>query len=204
MLFRSAAIEAEKAGDAGRTFAVVAAEVKKLAHDTRSAIDEIGVTMDSLTGEGEVFVTAIQSGMARSKAAEAGFARINDTVAEVIDLVSQVDRQTDDIARSTSMIHDSVCRVGDELDGFAESAKANRDQLASTISEIGLLEVGANQMLDMIVHSGFAPHDKRFVDIAIAATETVAKAIEDAVASDALALDAIFDRSEERRVGKEC
>lgn len=201
MLALNAAIEAEKAGDAGKTFSVVAAEVKKLASDTRRAIDEIGLTMDSLTDEGASFVTEIQNGMARGKQAEAGFARINDTVAEVIGLVAQVDHQADDIARATSMIHDSVCRVGDELDGFAASAKANSDKLGEAITHIGSLETAANQMLDTIVHSGFAPTDRHFVELALQGATDVQMVIDAALASKQVTLEAVFDTNYRPVVG---
>ncbi len=193
MLALNAAIEAEKAGDAGCTFSVVAAEVKKLASDTRRAIDDIGTTMDSLGNEGATFVAELKNGMMRSQRTEANFARVNETVADVMDIVAQVDFQTDDIARSTSLIHDSVCRVGDELDGFAAAAAVNRTMLNDAIANMQMLELGANQMLDTIVHSGYAPNDGHFVEIACSAGESIRKAIETAIAVNETTMAAVFD-----------
>jgi len=193
MLALNAAIEAEKAGDAGRTFAVVAAEVKKLALDTRGATVEIAATMDSLSREGESFMNDVMDGMARAREAEKGFARVNETMTEVVSLVVQVDRQADDIARATSMIHERVLRVSDELEGFSGDARANSGRLEDAHSRMGALELQANAMLDTIVHSGFALDDRQFVDRALEGMAEVVHAVEAALQSHELSDDEVFD-----------
>ena len=195
MLALNAAIEAEKAGAAGKTFAVVAAEVKQLAQDTRAATDEIGVTVDSLTAEGDLFVQELQQGMVRSRAAEANFGRILDTCNVVIEVFDQVDRQNDDIARSTSAIHDSVCRVGEELSGFAEAAKANATRLDTAFSQMRTLENSANAMFNSIVQSGFATDDRHFVDVALDEAQRFVAMTEAALRTRDLTRDALFDFS---------
>jgi methyl-accepting chemotaxis protein len=193
MLALNAAIEAEKAGDAGRTFAVVAAEVKKLALDTRGATDEISRTMESLSHEGESFIRDVLDGVARAKEAEAGFARVDQTMTEVVALVDQVDGQADDIARSTGLIHDRLCRVGDELDGFSDDARANSGRLGEAQARMGGLEQAANHILDLMVHSGFALEDRRLVDIAMAERDGFVARIEAALSAGQLDKNCLFD-----------
>lgn len=193
MLALNAAIEAEKAGDAGRTFAVVAAEVKKLALDTRGATDEIARTMESLSREGDGFMRDVLDGVARAREAEAGFAQVDQTMTEVVALVDQVDGQADDIARATGQIHDRLCRVGDELDGFSNDARANSGRLDEAQTRMCGLEQQANRILDLMVHSGFALEDRRLVDIAIAARDRFLGRIERALADGRLDMESLFD-----------
>ncbi len=130
MLALNATIEAARAGDAGRSFAVVAAEVKKLAHDTRAATSQIASTIGELTREAGAVTTEIKTGVERSRAAQSGFGQISDTVREVSEIVGMVDRQTEGIAHSTSMIQTSVDRVKAGLTDFAGDARNQRQPIA--------------------------------------------------------------------------
>lgn len=193
MLALNATIEAERAGSAGRSFAVVAAEVKKLAQDTRIAVEEISATTGSLGREADAFVDEISRGVGRSRVAQSRFEKVNDTVSEVSEIVAQVERQSDGIARSTALIHDSVRRVQDGLAGFTREARANGALLGTARIEMEKLETLSNRMFDRLVHSGFAADDQPYVDLALRVAAEVTEIVETAINDGRISAAAVFD-----------
>ncbi|MDL2340442.1 MAG: methyl-accepting chemotaxis protein [Pseudomonadota bacterium] len=194
MLALNATIEAARAGDAGRSFAVVAAEVKKLAHDTRAATSQIASTIGELTREAGAVTTEIKSGVERSRAAQSGFGTISETVREVSEIVGMVDRQTEGIAHSTSMIQTSVDRVKAGLTDFAGDARANGTELQTAQKRLAHLELLSNTMLDTLANSGAEIDDTPFILKAQEVAHQIMAAIEQAVDSGEVRIEDVFDR----------
>ena len=195
ILALNAAIEAHRAGAAGATFAVVAAEVKQLAHNTREATDEISATVNSLGVEAEGLVEKIEKGVSKGKEAQRNFQKIDDTVNRISDLVSQVDEQNCDIAENTGLIHSKVQQVQAVLDHFSESADKNNITLEAAKDKVGDLETTSKIMFDQLVQSGFATEDRKFVDLAITGRDELVAIVEKALASGDLTKEQLFDRN---------
>ena len=194
MLALNATIEAARAGDAGRSFAVVAAEVKKLAHDTRAATSQIASTIGELTREAGAVTTEIKTGVERSRAAQSGFGQISDTVREVSEIVGMVDRQTEGIAHSTSMIQTSVDRVKAGLTDFAGDARDNGSELLKAQKRLAHLEMLSNTMLDTLANSGAEIDDTPFILKAQEACAPILAAVERAIDDGEITIEDVFDR----------
>jgi methyl-accepting chemotaxis protein len=195
MLALNATIEAARAGDAGRSFAVVAAEVKKLAHDTRAATSQIALTIGELTREAGAVTSEIKTGVERSRAAQAGFGQISETVAEVTEIVSMVDRQTEGIAHSTSLIQTSVDRVKAGLSDFAGDARDNGGQLVKAQKRLSHLEMMSNTMLDTLANSGAEIDDTPMILMAQEAMRAIVETVEKGIDRGEIALEAALDRN---------
>jgi len=193
ILALNATIEAMRAGDAGRTFAVVANEVKSLANDTRRATEEIGRTIDTLGQEADEVIAKIERGARESGEAKASVGQIHHTMRTVNELIVEVDSQNDQITRATATISDHVHSVQGVLDSFDRAALENEGKLSQAHSRIESLELTASAMFDEIVKAGLAPADSAMVDKAQSFARQVVAQAEEAIAAGQLSVSTLFD-----------
>ena len=193
ILALNATIEAMRAGDAGRTFAVVANEVKSLASDTRRATEEIGRTIDTLGKEADEVIAKIERGGKASGEAKLSVGQIEHTMRSVNELIVEVDGQNDQITRATATISDHVHAVQGVLESFDRAAIDNEQKLAGAHSRIEQLELTASAMFDELVKAGLSPEDSAIVDKAQTYAREIAELAEQAIASGRLSIGALFD-----------
>ncbi|WP_373488742.1 methyl-accepting chemotaxis protein [Blastomonas sp.] len=195
MLALNAAIEAERAGAAGATFAVVAAEVKKLAQDTRQATDQIATTMLSLGVEAGRFVGQVEKGVEQSRNAQRHFETINQSIRTASELVEEVDRKTDAIADSSAGVRSNSGELYDNLFAFMGDVRGCSDQLELALGSTEELEDTTNLMFNQLLHTGLSHADNGFLDIALAGRDEVKALIEAALRDGSLTNAELFDRT---------
>ncbi len=99
LLALNAAIEAARAGEAGRGFAVVADEVRKLAEHSRNATKDIAALIKAIQAETNDAVVVMEEG---TREVEIG-ARLADQAGKALEAISMVVRQSAELVQEISL-----------------------------------------------------------------------------------------------------
>ena len=102
LLALNAAIEAARAGEAGRGFAVVADEVRSLAHSTQNSTVEIQKIIEKLQGLSQTAADSMLAGKEAAKQTIEAAAKTDENLKLVVKHVSQVNEMTGQIASATT------------------------------------------------------------------------------------------------------
>jgi len=123
LLALNAAIEAARAGEQGRGFAVVADEVRKLAERTTTATKEIAHMIKNIQDETKVAVTAMEAGTRQVQDGVKSTAQAGDSLKQIIHTSEQVGEMIMQIATAATQQSSASAEINLNMDQIAKLVK---------------------------------------------------------------------------------
>jgi twitching motility protein PilJ len=164
LLALNAAIEAARAGEAGRGFAVVADEVRKLAEHSRTATKDIAALIKAIQAETNEAVVVMEEG---TKEVEAGTG-LADQAGKALEAISSVVRQSAELVQEISLASkqqvrgtEGVANAMQIISGITRQTTQSARQAAGSVGNLVKLSEQLVDALSQFRSNGVAASEKR-------------------------------------------
>jgi len=195
LLALNAAIEAARAGEHGRGFAVVADEVRGLAGRTATATDEVGVMVADIQQRTAQVVEQIRQLSADLHTGVEQVEHAGEHLENIAGLAAGVEGQVNEIAQGTDNNRaqlDSLFHAVEQMRSDLIVSDQQTRQLADAAVQ---MEGQAETISERLAEVGLDDYHQRIYDLAREGASRIAAQFEADVQQNRISLDDLFDRS---------
>jgi methyl-accepting chemotaxis protein len=142
LLALNAAIEAARAGEQGRGFAVVADEVRKLAERTAKATSEISGMIGAIQEEMDQAVVSMESGTKRVEVGVEFSVQAGEALRKIVGSVTDLQSMVQQIATATEEMSTASEQISGDIETIANVSKetsVSSDQVSQASSDLARL-----------------------------------------------------------------
>ena len=150
LLALNAAIEAARAGEQGRGFAVVADEVRKLAERTTKATAEIAGMIKGIQEDTSGAVASMEEGTTQVEAGMELAVKAGDSLTSIVSVVSEVQKMIEQIATASDEQSAAAEQISGNVGNIASVSKQSAEsaeQMAATAEQLNRQTDNLNELV---------------------------------------------------------